>query len=222
MLMPKPVIPDAKLTRLSRSDRIVITATLLSFLLPLGAALLNLPPYMGLLAGLGAVWMLIDFAKYARPQTSHLEANIKHFLQHTDIESIQFFIGILLSVAALHALGILESATELLFGLMPSTVRMVTGFVGLGFGSAIVDNVPLTAAAISALSNVSAPLWVLLALTVGTGGSLLVIGSAAGVIAMGMLPDLTFTKYLRIATVPALIGFLLAVTVWALQYWLIY
>lgn len=202
----------------SRSDRAIIVATLASFLLPLGAVQLGLPPYMGLLAGLGMVWVLIDFAKRARPQHTHLQANIRNFLQQTDIESLQFFVGILLAVGALHALGVLHWATEALLGATPSWTRLVAAFVSLGLGSAIVDNVPLTAAAISALEGISPALWVLLAITVGTGGSLLVIGSAAGVIAMGMLRDLTFTRYLRIATWPAFLGFAAAVVTWAAQY----
>lgn len=202
----------------SRSDRVIIGVALGSFLLPLAFASLNLPPYLGLLAGLGLVWLLIDVAKQARPQPTHLDAKISTFLQKTDIESIQFFLGILLAVAALHALGVLDVFTETLLGHAPSWGRLVGAFIGLGLGSAVIDNVPLTAAAISSLEGISASLWVLLALTVGTGGSLLVIGSAAGVVAMGMLPDLTFSRYMRIATIPAFFGFAAAVLVWIVQY----
>ena len=206
----------------SRSDKIIICATLGSFLLPLGAAQLGLPPYMGLMTGLGIVWLLIDLLKRARPQETHLQANIRRFFQQTDLESIQFFLGILLAVGALHALGLLDIFTNALLGLDPSIERLVASFIGLGVGSAIVDNVPLTAAIISTLDYVPSQLWVLLALAVGTGGSLLVIGSAAGVIAMGMMPELTFGKYLKIGTVPALLGFIAAMAVWLAQYyWLL-
>ncbi|MEX1111827.1 MAG: sodium:proton antiporter NhaD [Candidatus Andersenbacteria bacterium] len=202
----------------SRSDRAIMLVTLGSFLLPLAASFVGLPPYMGLLAGLGLVWVFIDFAKRARPQNTHLQASIHSFLQKTDIESLQFFIGILLAVGALHALGILHWMTDALLGSAPSWTRLVTAFVGLGLGSAVVDNVPLTAAAISALEGVSPSLWTLLAITVGTGGSLLVIGSAAGVVAMGMIQGMTFMKYFKIAAYPSLLGFLGAVVVWAVQY----
>lgn len=198
----------------SRSDWAIILACLGSFLIPLFVAPLGLQPYLGRLAGLGIVWIMIDFAKRARPQDTHLQAKIQRFLQHTDMESIQFLIGILLSVAALHALGILTIFATFLMGEAPSYMRTVLSFIGLGLGSAIVDNVPLTAAAISALQGVPSFLWVFLAIMVGTGGSLLVIGSAAGVIAMGMIPELTFTKYLRLGTVPALAGFVAAILVW--------
>jgi Na+/H+ antiporter NhaD/arsenite permease-like protein len=118
----------------------------------------------------------------------------------------------------MHAMGILDVLTEALLGHDATPSRIITAFAGLGVASAIIDNVPLTAAAISSLEGVSASLWVLLALCVGTGGSMLVIGSAAGVVAMGMLPGLNFGKYLRVATIPALLGFVSAVAVWIGQY----
>lgn len=204
--------------RVSRSDKLVIAATLSSFLLPLLASGFGLPPYMGLLGGLGLVWLLIDIVKQARPQETHLQAKIKEFFQHTDIESIQFFIGILLAVGALHALGVLDIMTDWMLGEMPGIGRYITAFVGLGLASSIIDNVPITAAMISTLDVASPALWVLLAITVGTGGSVFIIGSAAGVIAMGMLPKLTFGKYIKIGFVPALLGFVAAVTVWSVQY----
>ncbi len=202
----------------SRSEWAIIITALVSFLLPLVASALSLPPYLGLLAGLGAVWFLIDIAKHIRPKASHLEANIHHFLRQSDIESIQFFVGILLSVAALHALGLLDIATHWLLGVDPSFARLVASFTGLGITSAFVDNVPLAAAAISAVHNVSSSFWVLLSYTVGTGGSLLVIGSAAGIVAMGMIPELTFGEYFKQATLPACIGFAAGIVVWVLQY----
>lgn len=204
----------------SRSDRVIIGVTMGSFLMPLMASAFSLPPYLGLLGGLGIVWLLIDVAKQARPQQTHLEADIKGFFQKTDIESIQFFLGILLAVAAIHALGVLDILTESLLGHDAQPSRLITAFTGLGIASAIIDNVPLTAAAISSLEGVPTSLWVLLALCVGTGGSLLVIGSAAGVVAMGMLPGLNFGKYLRLATLPALAGFCAAIIVWLGQYML--
>jgi Na+/H+ antiporter NhaD/arsenite permease-like protein len=213
-----PSQDDEKKIVFSRSDRVIIMVALGSFLMPLLVSAFSLPPYLGLLGGLGVVWLLIDVAKQARPQPTHLDASIRRFFQKTDIESIQFFLGILLAVAAMHAMGILDVLTEALLGHDATPSRIITAFAGLGVASAIIDNVPLTAAAISSLEGVSASLWVLLALCVGTGGSMLVIGSAAGVVAMGMLPGLNFGKYLRVATIPALLGFVSAVAVWIGQY----
>ncbi len=213
------LIPEKQaLVIFSRSDRVIISATLGTFILPLVVSALNLPPYLGLLAGLGVIWLLIDIAKQVRPQPTHLNAKISQFLQKTDIESIQFFLGILLAVAALHALGVLNMFTNTLLGQTPTWSRLVSAFVGLGLGSAVIDNVPLTAAAISSLGGIEPALWVLLALAVGTGGSLLIIGSAAGVVAMGMIQELTFGRYLRLATWPALLGFTAAVLVWVGQF----
>ena len=206
----------------SRSEWIIIIASLGSFLLPLGASALGLPPYFGLLAGLGGVWLLVDLARHIRPKTSHLKANIHHFLRQSDIESIQFFIGILLSVAALDTLGLLDIATHALLGTDPSFLKLVTSFTGLGVTSALVDNVPLAAAAISAVHNVPSAFWVLLSLSVGTGGSLLVIGSAAGIVAMGMIPELNFGTYLKVATIPALIGFAAGIVTWVIQYQILF
>ncbi len=209
-------------TKPSRSDWAIILAALGSFFLPLAASALQLPPYLGLLAGLGGVWFLMDVAKRIRPKASHLDANIQHFFRQSDLESIQFFVGILLSVAALHSLGLLDIATNWLLGNEPSFMRLVASFTGLGIASAFVDNVPLTAAAISAVHGVSSSMWVLLSITVGTGGSILVIGSAAGIVAMGMVPELNFGRYLRIAAFPALVGFIAAIVVWVGQYQLFF
>lgn len=212
--------PDHDCFRPSHTDQVIILATIGTFLLPLLAAALDLPPYMGLLGGLGVVWIMIDIARRARPQETHLQAKINKFMQQTDIESIQFFLGILLSVAALHAMGVLDIFTNALLGISPDITRVAGAFISLGLASGIVDNLPLVAAAISSVENVPASLWVLLSIAAGTGGSLMVIGSASGVIAMGMMPSLTFGRYLKVGTIPALIGFAAAVAIWIGQYWL--
>lgn len=205
---------DELILKLSRSEWMVVGMTLLSFAFPLLMSLLGLPPYLGLLVGLGLVWLTIDGLKRFRPKPTHLEAEIEEFVKKTDIPAIKFFIGILLAVSALHSLGVLDSISHFLYGTDPSITRIALGNVGLGFVSAILDNVPLTAIAIQILQTNITPLWALLALSVGTGGSLLIIGSAAGVVAMGMVKELTFAKYLKIAFVPALVSFLAGVAVW--------
>lgn len=205
-------------TKLHRSEKIIITMIFCSFGLPLAVSLLGLPPYIGLIFGLGVVWIFIDAAKQMLPHKTHLSASIEEFIKRTDIPSLKFFAGILLAVAALHSLGILEKIAELIYGASPALGTMIAGNVGLGLLSAILDNVPLTAIAIQLLQTSNSSIWILLALTVGTGGSLLVIGSAAGVVAMGMLKELNFARYFRIAFIPALLGFGAAVGVWALQY----
>lgn len=205
-------------TRLARSEKIVIVTVFLSFLLPLAMSAVGLPPYMGLLLGLGLVWVAVDALKRYSNHETHLSASIEDLIRKTDISSLKFFIGILLAVSALHALGILEKLAELVYGHAPTAGALIGGNISLGLLSAILDNVPLTAIAIQILQTTDPELWVLLALSVGTGGSLLVIGSAAGVVAMGMLKELNFSNYFKLAFLPALLGYFAAIAVWALQY----
>lgn len=213
--------PDSKeelKTTLSRSEKIIVGAVLGSFLLPLALSQFSLPPYLGLLIGLGVVWILIDLLKQFRPKQTHLDAVIEEFIKKTDIASLKFFIGILLAVSALESLHILDYMSHFIYGTDGSLIRLIGGNVVLGFLSAVLDNVPLTALTMDILHTTNSSLWVLLALTAGTGGSLLIIGSAAGVIAMGMIKELNFGKYLQIATLPALLGYLAAVSVWLVQF----
>lgn len=207
--------------QLRKSEAVVVGLTLASFSLPVVMhTVLHLPPYLGLLLGLGVVFTAIGiFGKIRRHQT-HLDASMEGLLRKTDIASIKFFVGILLAVGALNALGVLGELSHTIFGADPSLGRVVGGNIALGLLSAVLDNVPLTAIAIQILNVQDPGLWVLLALTVGTGGSLLVVGSAAGVIAMGMVKELTFGRYLRIAFLPAFAGYVAGVAAWYLQYYL--
>jgi Na+/H+ antiporter NhaD/arsenite permease-like protein len=215
-----PVAVEEEVISLSRGERAVIILSLASFALPLIMNLVGLQPYLGLLLGLGIVWLFIEFAKVRSTRASHLEADIARLLQRVDLASLQFFIGILLAVAALQTLGVLESISTFLFGENQETLRIILGSILLGPLSAIVDNVPLTALAIEMIETPQVELWVLLAITVGTGGSMLIIGSVAGVIAMGMVKELSFGRYLRVATLPAVAGYIAAVAVWFVQRWL--
>lgn len=206
--------------KLSRSEKIVVSFCLLSFSFPLFMNFLGLPPYLGLLLGLGIVWAIIEVFKHRSERTTHLEANIDHMLQKTDISSLKFFIGILLSVSALQVFGILEIVSNFIFGTEQQALQVAGGSILIGLLSAIVDNVPLTALSINLITSTDSYLWTFLALTVGTGGSALVIGSVAGVVAMGMVKELTFGKYLKIATIPALAGYAAAILAYAVIFYL--
>src|SRR3989339_789823 len=204
---------------LSRSEKSVITATFISFSFPLLAHVLGLPPYIGILFGVGMVGLLISLFVNVRPEReSHLSMDIQSLLARVDITSLVFFIGILFAVGALEHIGVLSSISHAVFGATPETWRLITGNVLLGAFSAIVDNIPLTAAALDILNTADPLIWVLLALSVGTGGSMLVIGSAAGVVAMGMVKEMTFKNYIRIATLPAALGFVACMLVWCAEY----
>lgn len=203
---------------LLRSERIVITATFASFALPMVAHFFGLPPYIGLLLGIGVVGALITFFSKIRTHQSHLSLDVEKILKRTDLASILFFIGILLAVGALKHLHVLSFISQSVFGSNPSLMGYIIGNSFLGAFSAIVDNIPLTAAAIDIVHSADPAIWVMLAIAVGTGGSMLVIGSAAGVVAMGIVKELTFKRYLEIATWPALVGYVVAIFVWLVQY----
>ncbi len=207
--------------KLTRGEKAIIGVTLASFTLPLAMHSIGLEPYMGLLLGLGISWLLIEHIRIRSSKNTHLEANIEHMLQKTDISSLKFFTGILLAVSALKAMGILEMASHYIFGSSQEFNRVVMANIILGPLSSIVDNVPLTALSLDIISLTDPHVWVLLALSVGTGGSMLVIGSVAGVVAMGMVKELTFDKYLKYATIPAAVGFIAGMATWYVQYLII-
>jgi Na+/H+ antiporter NhaD/arsenite permease-like protein len=204
---------------LSRSEKTVITLAFLSFSFPVIAHLIGLPPFMGLLLGVGIVGGVIGFfANGFSKRESHLSLDIQKIMGKVDITSLLFFIGILFAVGALGHLGVLERISHSLFGADPESWRLILGSIFLGMVSSVLDNIPLTAAALDILKTTDPSIWVLLALAVGTGGSLLVIGSAAGVVAMGMVKELTFKNYVTIATLPALSGYVVCMLVWYIQY----
>jgi Na+/H+ antiporter NhaD/arsenite permease-like protein len=196
----------------------VVALGLGSFIFPIVFSLIGLPPFMGLLLGVGILWIATDFSLKQKGDPDYSKKIIS-IVQKTDIATLKFFIGILLAVGSLGYMGVLDTLGRALFPDGSGLNTYIGGSVALGGISAILDNVPLVAAAIKIFpASAPAQVWVLLAITAGTGGSLFIIGSAAGVAAMGQAPEINFTKYLRIATVPALIGYILGVIVWVLQY----
>ncbi len=207
--------------KLHKTEITVIVTTFIAFLLPIFVSLLDLPPYLGLLLGLGIVWTLVDAFKRFVPYETHLNASIEEFIKRADIASLKFFTGILLAVSALHSLGVLQKLADFIYGATPSVAKIIAGNITLGFLSAILDNVPLTAIAINILNTTDTGLWILLSIAVTTGGSLLIIGSSAGVVAMGMVKELTFNKYLKIAFWPVMLGFAASLGVWALEYFVL-
>lgn len=198
----------------------IVVISIFAFCLPVFFNLINLPPFLGLLLGLGFLWIFIDLM--ARKGDENFESGqVIKIIQKTDITTLKFFIGILLAVGALSHIGLLTALNSLIFGAEIGGVRLILGTTALGFLSAVLDNVPLVAAAIKMFPDgVSHSIWVLLALTAGTGGSMLIIGSAAGVAAMGQVKELNFTFYLKRASLPAMLGFLGGVATWTVFYYL--
>lgn len=199
--------PKAEKIVMRTSHKVIVGTALASFSLPILMNLIGLPPYMGLMLGLGVVWLLIEVFQHPQIQKIDEETKLESMLARTDIASIKFFIGVLLAVSALGYLGVLGHMSSAIFGDAPSFARIFIGNSSLGLMSALVDNVPLTAIAIDLIKSTDPAVWTMLALAVGTGGSALIIGSASGVVAMGMVKELNFANYLKIATVPVLLGY---------------
>ena len=210
-------LPSETVKPLTWERKLIVGITLLSFFMPIAAKALHLPPVSGILFGLGIAWITIDLLRARRSHGTQFSENMDSLLQKTDISSIKFFVGILLAVSALEALGVLSAISNFIYGEVQSTTSVIIGNVLMGMISAVLDNIPLTAIAINILEVTDTNLWVLLAISVGTGGSLLAIGSAAGVVAMGILRELTFKKYFDIAFVPALLGYFAGIFVWWIQ-----
>ena len=178
----------------------------------------HLPPFMGILFGLGILWMVGDFIHKEKEDQHKQHLTLVHALTRIDMGSIVFFIGILLAVASLEHSHILTSVAKWL----DSTVGRQDVIVTIiGLVSAIVDNVPLVAASMGMYSLTDYPpdhfLWEYLAYCAGTGGSILIIGSAAGVAAMG-LEKIDFIWYLKKISWLALIGYFAGAAVYVLQY----
>ncbi|KAL2939322.1 Sodium/proton antiporter 1 [Bienertia sinuspersici] len=152
---------------------------------PVFKSLTGLPPYMGMLLGLGVLWLLTDAIHYGESERQRLK--VPQALSRIDTQGALFFLGILLSVSSLEAAGILRELANYLDAHVPSS-ELIAGAIGVI--SAIIDNVPIVAATMGMYDVSSFPkdseFWQLVAYCAGTGGSMLIIGSAAGVAFMGM------------------------------------
>ena len=181
---------------------------------PFFKTITHLPPYVGMMLSLAVVATFAEIYSNTKFSISSVSDNEQHDTSHhspvhaalTKIElpSILFFLGILLSVAALESMGLLFNYAESLNAAIPQRDIVV---MLLGIGSAVIDNVPLVAASIGMFSeSPDNPLWHFIAYSAGTGGSMLIIGSAAGVVAMGM-EKIDFFWYLKKITWLAFVGF---------------
>ncbi|TVZ58850.1 Na+/H+ antiporter NhaD/arsenite permease-like protein [Flavobacteriaceae bacterium MAR_2010_105] len=192
---------------------------------PVFKVITHLPPYVGMMLSLGVVAIFAELysnSKFSISSVDHEESDahaqhspVHHSLSKIELPSILFFLGILMAVAALESLGILFNFATTLQDKMPmlGTELHPAGVSDLvvlllGVASAVIDNVPLVAASLGMFSEpMDDVLWHFVAYSAGTGGSMLVIGSAAGVVAMGM-EKIDFFWYLRKISWLALIGFI--------------
>jgi Na+/H+ antiporter NhaD/arsenite permease-like protein len=185
---------------------------------PIFKGITHLPPFMGILFGLGFLWLVGEIIHRNKEDEEKYHLTIVHALTHIDLSSIIFFIGILLAVATLEHSHILSA----LAGWLDQTIgRQDIIVVVIGMVSAIVDNVPLVAASMGmydlAQFQPDSFLWEFMAYCAGTGGSILIIGSAAGVAAMG-LEKIHFFWYVKRISGLALIGYFAGVAVFIMQY----
>ncbi len=191
-------------------------------LVPAFKTLTHLPPFMGILFGLGILWLTGNLIHRHKEDDEKEHLTLVHALTRIDMGSIVFFIGILLAVAALehtHILGALAAWLDQTVGRQDIIVTII------GLVSAIVDNVPLVAASMGMYSMAQYPpdsfLWEFMAYCTGTGGSILIIGSAAGVAAMG-LEKISFFWYVKRISGLALIGYFGGIAAYIMQYRLLH
>ncbi|MDN3658176.1 sodium:proton antiporter NhaD [Ferruginibacter paludis] len=184
---------------------------------PAFKTLTHLPPFMGMLLALGLMWLITSFIHKGKEPELAEKYTVTKALQKVDTPSVLFFLGILLAVAALQSFGLLKELAGALSHTLKNDYLIGTT---LGLLSALVDNVPLVAAS-QGMYDLSTyptdhPFWEFLALTTGTGGSAIIIGSAAGVAVMG-IENIDFIWYLKKISWLALIGFAAGIGVFLLQ-----
>lgn len=187
---------------------------------PVFKTITHLPPYMGILFGLGLMWVITELIHSERDEQEKGLLSVNHALRKIDTPSVLFFLGILLSIGALQATGVLTDLATLMNEKI-GNISVIT--ITIGLLSAVVDNVPLVAAAQGMYSLTEFPtghfFWEFLAYCAGTGGSALIIGSAAGVAAMG-IEKIEFIWYAKRITWLALIGYFAGAAVFILQHML--
>jgi Na+/H+ antiporter NhaD/arsenite permease-like protein len=191
-------------------------------LVPAFKQVTHLPPFMGILFGLGILWFAGELLHRSKAPEARQHLTVAHALGQIDLSSLLFFLGILLAVATLEHTGLLAALASWL----DQTIgRLDVIVLLLGLLSAIVDNVPLVAAAMGMYGVNQHPvdsfLWEFVAYCAGTGGSILIIGSAAGVAAMG-IEKIHFLWYARKIAWLAMLGYFAGAAVYIVQYRLIH
>jgi Na+/H+ antiporter NhaD/arsenite permease-like protein len=209
-------------TLLSRRHQYVVffSGVFVLILVPVFKTVTHLPPYMGILIGLGILWIITEIIHGKKNEQDRHVLSVGYALQKIDTPSILFFLGILISIAALQVTGILSNVANWMNVHLASDNLIV---ISLGLLSAIIDNVPLVAASQGMYSLTQYPtdhyFWEFLAYSTGTGGSALIIGSAAGVAAMG-LEKISFLWYVKNISLLALAGYFAGAAVFILQFYL--
>lgn len=217
-----PVLPPVREIRPSNTtpfERNVVFGIGVGGLLfvPIFKVVTHLPPYMGILLVLGILWVVTELLHHKKNLEEKGRFSAVHALQKVDAASVLFFLGILVAISALQSAGMLS---KLAVWLSDSIGNQYAIVISIGLLSAVIDNVPLVAAAMGMYPLEQIPtndtFWLFLAYCAGTGGSCLIIGSAAGVAAMGM-ERIDFFWYLKKISLLALLGYFAGVAVYFLQ-----
>lgn len=217
VIRPETNDDDNALTTPSERMLMLIIGIACLLFVPLFKGLTHLPPYMGMLLSLGIIWVVSELLHKNKPEEIKHKLRVTTVLRRVDVPTVLFFLGVLSAVAALQSAGQLNLLSQFLNEKL-GNVYLID--LAIGVLSSIVDNVPLVAGAMG-MYPIAGPeatgylanfvqdgiFWDFLAYTAGTGGSILIIGSAAGVAAMG-LEKINFIWYLKKISLLALIGYL--------------
>ena len=222
--LTKAVAEEQEADVFSQRERTTVFVVGLSGLVfvPVFKMLTGLPPYMGALLALSVLWTVTELF-FRRSRNKHISSKqrVASILSRIDMTTILFFLGILMTVATLQEIGALADFGTWLNTVARGNQYLITGIIGIA--SSVVDNVPLVAGCMGMYDPTMGGdfvqdgiFWQLLAYCAGVGGSMLIIGSAAGVVVMG-LEKISFGWYLRTITGVALIGYLSGLLAYYLQ-----
>ena len=215
-------LPKAAVSHFTKTQRDIIFWLGVGGLVfvPIFKTLTHLPPFMGILLVLGILWTTTEIFHYNTAEDDTMAKRVSDIMTKIDLSTIMFFLGILMAVAVLQEVGVLTSLGEGLNEAFAGNYYLINGIIGVL--SSIVDNVPLVAGcmgmypvAAEGAMAVDGIFWQLLAYCAGVGGSMLIIGSAAGVVVMG-LEKITFGWYMKNITWIVFVGYLSGILI----YWL--
>lgn len=218
---PERIFEYGGATRSTKKERTIVFFTGLGFLLfvPVFKTITHLPPFMGILIGLGLMWMITESIHSGKDEEDRKNFTVAYAIRKIDAPSILFFLGILLAISALESTHQLELAAGWLDNNLKNESLIVSS---IGLLSSVVDNVPLVAATQGMYDLAKYPtdhyFWEFLAYTTGTGGSILIIGSAAGVAAMG-IEKIDFIWYLKKISLIAFLGYLAGILIYMAQHY---
>ncbi len=210
--------PEYQSLSTKQQSIVFFSGVVILILVPVFKTVTHLPPYMGILLGLGVLWIITEIIHGKKDDDDKYAFSVVHALRKIDTPSILFFLGILISIGALQSIGILSEIASWMTATIHNENIIV---ISIGLLSSVIDNVPLVAAVQGMYDLSQYPtdhyFWEFLAYCAGTGGSALIIGSAAGVAAMGM-EKISFFWYLKKISLLALIGYFAGAITYILQH----